>query len=116
MEGGILRENFNILMDGDIERDLADREKVSRSTVSPLSGTVPVLPPSPSHPKKQSVEEIEKQLQALKEQMLLEFHNVFIDELGEADRIVGEPVKLEVVEGKMNPYHCLVSSIGVCTP
>ena len=100
VEWGILKKEFNILSDKDVERDLVDREKVSKSTVS----SVP--PPSTSFPMKQNVEEIEKQLQALKEQMLLEFHDVFVDELGEADRIVRDPVKLEVVDAKMNPYHC----------
>ena len=59
VEWGILKKEFNIMSDGDMERDLADRKKVSKSTVSS------VLPPSTSHPKKQSVEDIEKQLQAL---------------------------------------------------
>merc|ERR1711888_101226 len=38
--------------------------------------------------------------------MLLEFHDIFTDELEEVDRIAGDPVKLEVVDAKMTPYHC----------
>ena len=47
-----------------------------------------------------------KQLQALKEEILQEFDAVFVDELGEEDRIAGDPIKLEVVDEKVSPYHC----------
>ena len=43
---------------------------------------------------------------ALKEEMLQVFQDNFVAELGEAVRIVGGPVKLEVVDAKMSPYHC----------
>ena len=45
-------------------------------------------------------------MKAEKEEMLWDFQYVFVDELGEADRIVGDPVKLEVLDDKKKtPYH-----------
>ena len=100
VEWGILKEDFHILSDKDVESNLVDREKVSRSSAS----SVP--PPSTALPKKQNVEVMEKQLKALKEEILKEFDDIFVNELGEEDRIAGDPINLEVVDEKVSPYHC----------
>ena len=92
VEWGILKKEFNIMSDLDMEKDLVDKGKVSKSSVSAVPS------PSTSLPVKQDVEAVEEQLQGLKEEMLWEFHDVFVDELGEADRIAGDPVKLEVLD------------------
>ena len=55
---------------------------------------------------KQGVKSMEEQLQELRAEVLEEFKDIFIDELGEADCIVGDPVKLEVREDGVTPYHC----------
>ena len=35
-----------------------------------------------------------------------DFSDVFIDELTVEDRIAGDPIKLEVLEGDIKPVHC----------
>ena len=34
VEWGILKDNYNVMSDNDVEKDLVDREKVSKSSVS----------------------------------------------------------------------------------
>ena len=43
------------------------------------------------------VRDIDQQLRELKEEMLLRYTDVFVDELTSDNRIKGEPIKLEVI-------------------
>ena len=101
---GILKEDFNVLSNKDVGSDLVDRERVSRSSASSVPSSGPT--PSTDLPKKLDVGVMEQQLKTLKEEILQEFEDVFVEELGEEDRIAGDPIKLEVVDEKVTPYHC----------
>ena len=49
---------------------------------------------------------MEQQLKELKEEVLRDFEDIFVDELGIEDRIAGEPIKLEVIDGDVKLFHC----------
>ena len=50
--------------------------------------------------------EVDKELEALRLTLMEEFGDVFTDELGESDRMRGDPVQLDIKGDAAAPYHC----------
>ena len=123
---GILKENFNILSDEDLPINHSsdvERSKTSVEKNSSAKSDATVCPPNhisaigrvaadiSVHPSdgtsgKGVYEDVDGDLEVLRNLLLSEFDDVFTDELGESDRMRGELVQLEIKPNAAAPYHC----------
>ena len=116
VEWGILKRDFNVLSDEDFPGGRAANVKKTTSTSnlttsSSIGGLTAV---NSNHSSYGSIgqgffnetNDVDRRLEGVRTKLMEFYDDVFTDELGEDDRMMGDPVQLEVRSDAAAPYHC----------